>query len=369
MTTPNTSENIKKENSGIEPLTNQKPKLKIYSSAIQKIDCKAKTLGSPNFETSEKDIKEYLDGLIHEIIESPRRQAFKFKEEPSQTKSKIEKLSTPDFNSASVSLSNKLLSCEIEAQQKMEKVTKLREGSLLSAHFDIGDKKHLILVKIDHAGYLDESTLRKKSGLPEKQRAQKCAVFPFDGETLDPVIIVIDSNPTVTEYWWKHFLELTPLSSPEKNTVSAFTAIEKLLKSKVQKFSPSDYWTLRNAVVSYFATRPQCHFVEMIDEIISEYKPDVSSLDMQELATEAKKLPTIGKGFDTHFDIVSGVITSKIRKQIPLVENVELRITGEVKDMKNTFDTGIDDDGRKFLKIFTDEGYEAFHKPETENVS
>ncbi|WP_312245783.1 nucleoid-associated protein [Stutzerimonas nitrititolerans] len=337
--------------------------LQIYNAVVQKVDPKSNSLGEPYYETSAEDIRVYLTGLLRDLVKSPRSQNYKFAAEVCEVKDNIDKLLTKEFRSAALYLSGRLLGCEFFVQNKMRGFTELREGSLLCTHFGLAGKEYIILVKVDHADFLNEVTLRKASGLPEKQRAQKCATFTVvDGE-LEPTVVISDSSSVITEYWWNAYLTLVALSSPERNTLAAFNAVEKLLKSKVQSKSPSDYWTLRNAVVSYFTTRPQCIFPDMIDEVIGGYVPDNDEIVIADLVEAAKKLPEKDKGFDTHFVIVPKIISAKIKKQIKLAENVDLRIMGKVTNFKELFDTG--NDGRKYLKIYSDEGYDAFHKKES----
>ncbi|WP_122613695.1 nucleoid-associated protein [Pseudomonas viridiflava] len=339
--------------------------LTIFNAVVQKVDCKGHLLGSPFYRTNETDIKTYLTGVIRNVVNIPRSQRFQFCNSGYDSKSSIEMLAGTAFKPEALMLTQRLLNCEIDAQKKITGLTELREGSLLCAHFQIGDQERVILVKIDHAGYLDESTLQRTSGLPVKQRAQKCATFTIvDGEA-DTTVVVSDSNASLTEYWWGGFLNLEPLSNSRKNTLRAFKAVEALLKNKVEKTSLSDYWTLRNAFVSYFNTRPQCVFGQMVDDIMGGYSPHDSSLDIQKLAEEAKLLPK-KKDFDSHFAIAPDVIRNKIKRQIRLGNNLDLRITGEISDYEKTFDTG-DDDGRKYLKIYSDDGYAAFNKGDAQD--
>ena len=336
-----------------EPLT-------IFNAVVQKVDCKGQVLGSPFYRTNEKDIKTYLTGVIRSVVNIPRSQRFRFCEGGYDSKAVVEALATPAFQTEALALTERLLQCEITTQKKIAGLNELREGSLLCAHFQLGDEEYVILVKIDHAGYLDEVTLQRTSGLPEKQRAQKCATFSVAAGKVDPTVVISDSNNSLTEYWWSGFLNLESLSNPQQNTLRAFNAIEGLLKSKVEKKSPSDYWTLRNAFVSYFTTRPDCVFDQMIDDIMGGYPAHDPELDMSKLVAEAKELPK-KKNFDSQFSIAPDVISNKIKRQIRLGHNLDLRITGEITDFDNMFDTG-DDNGRKYLKIYSDEGYAAFNK-------
>jgi hypothetical protein len=341
-----------------EPLT-------IFNAVVQKVDCKGQLLGSPFYRTNEKDIKTYLTGVIRSVVNIPRSQRFQFCDDGYDSKAAIEALATADFKTVALALTQRLLECEIETQKRIAGLNELREGSLLCAHFQLGDDAYVILVKIDHAGYLDEVTLQRTSGLPEKQRAQKCASFSIIAGKVDPTVVISDSNNSLTEYWWSGFLNLAALSNPQQNTLRAFKAIESFLKTKVEKKSPSDYWTLRNAFVSYFTTRPDCIFDQMIDDIMGGYPAHDPELDMLKLVAEAKELPK-KKDFDSHFPIAQDVISNKIKRQIRLGQNLDLRITGEITDFDNTFATG-DDDGRKYLKIYSEEGYAAFNKGNGEN--
>lgn len=341
----------------------QPPVITIYNAVIQKVDCRGQMLGDPFYRTNEADIKTYLTGVIRSVVNIARSQRFQFCGDGFDTKGHIDRLTTTDFKTCALELTGRLLNCEITAQKKIEGLKELRAGSLLCAHFQVGEHERVILVKIDHAGYLDEVSFQHAAGLPDKQRAQKCATFSLTEGELDSVVIVSDSNNNLTEYWWSSFLNLKSLSDPQQNTFKAFKAIESFLKSKIEKVSPSDYWTLRNAFVSYFTTRPNCLFDQMVEEIMSDYAATDTTLNMAKLALEAKLLPT-KKNFDSHFTIDPTIISSKIKRQIRLAQNLELKITGEISNYEQMFDTG-DDDGRKFLKIYSKEGYDAFKKRES----
>ncbi|MDA8484593.1 nucleoid-associated protein [Pseudomonas resinovorans] len=344
-----------------EPQEKIQTKLEIYNAVIQKIDIKEKHPGLPFVDVKDNDIYNYLSGIIRDIVENHKGQKFKFNENLTDIPKKLNALLSEDFEKSAGDIAKKLLETENSTQEQYKGFVELREGSLLCAHIEISDERFLLLVKIDHAGFLHEKTYIKTTGLPEKQRAQKSATIKIlDNNKLDNTLIISDTNAKITEYWWQDFLDLLPLSSPENNTLEAFTCLEAFLSKKLKKDHPSDYWTLRNAVVSYFTTKSNCIFDEMIDSIFKEYEPDSEEIDLKKTIKEAKELPK-KHNFDSQFSIVSTVIKAKIKRQIRLVENLELRITGEIKNFKKTLETGIDD-GRKFLKIYSDDGYDAFRK-------
>ncbi|WP_162864076.1 nucleoid-associated protein [Pseudomonas viridiflava] len=341
-------------------------RLKIYNAVIQKVDIPNARVGDPFYRTSEADIKEYLTGLFKDILKHSRSQTFEL-QNSSVVGALVAKLASVNFKTAAAEITKRLLDCEVKVQATLGNFTTVKSGSLLCAHFELDDNEFILVVKIDHAGFLNEDTLKRASGLPEKHRAQKCATFKVVGGVLEETAIVTDSAPSITEYWWNTYLTLTPLSTPEVNTVRAFTAIEGLLANKVKPKSKSDYWTLRNALVGYFTTREQCSYPDMVQELFGAYKPDNPELSMPELVAEANRLPSRRvDGFDTLFQLAPSVINAKIKRQIRLRHNVDLRITGEVTNIEKVFSTGEDSVG-KYLKIYSDEGYAAFHRTDDDD--
>ena len=343
-------------------------RLEIYNAAIQKVDIPNARMGEPFYRTSEADIKEYLTGLFKDILKHSRSQTFKL-QDSSVVGDLVSNLTSKDFKQAASDLTKRLLDCEVKVQTTLGNFTTVKSGSLLCAHFKLDENEFILVVKIDHAGFLNEDTLKRASGLPEKHRAQKCATFKVAGGSLEETVIVTDSAPSITEYWWNSYLTLIALSTPEVNTVRAFTAIEGLLTNKVKSKSKSDYWTLRNALVGYFTTREQCSYPDMVQELFGAYKPDHPELSMTDLIKEANRLPSRKvDGFDTLFQLTPSVINAKIKRQIKLRHNVDLRITGEVTDIENVFSAG-EDSGGKYLKIYSDEGYAAFHRTDDDDES
>ena len=346
----------------------QPKQLTIYNAAIQKIDVQNQVLGDPFYRTAETDIKHYLTGLIDELVKNKRNQSFKIETEGEVGKL-VSGLTSSNFKEFAKTLTDRLLNLEVKVQGQLGSFTTLRSGSLFCCHFKLDDKICALIVKVDHADYLNETTFTKAAGLPARHRAQKCAIFEVTDGALAESVIIIDSSPSITEYWWQDYLTLTALSSPQVNTLRAFTAVEGLLATKVKPKSKSDYWTLRNALVGYFTTRPQCSYPDMVNELFSAYTPDSSDVSMPELIVAANQLPSRKiDGFDTHFDLTPSVINAKIKRQIKLSHNVDLRINGEVEDIKNFFATG-EENGRKFLKIYSNEGYNAFNRKDGDDGS
>ncbi|TVT79307.1 nucleoid-associated protein [Pseudomonas sp. H3(2019)] len=335
------------------------PIIRILNTSIFEINLEKENLPAPYKNPQKSEIQAYIKQLARDMLNNHIGQEHRFASEHCEMSTLSNLLITIDFENASKLTAERLHQIERQTQEKHKHLITLRRGSLLESHIELYGYTYILFFKIDHAGFLDEN-FDWKIGLPEKQIAQKSAVIKFEGEVIAQVWVG-DTNAKISEYWWKDFLELTPLSTPETNTKNAFIAIEKLLISDVKKTSNSDYWTLRNAVVSYFRTNTNFKFSELIDQVFSSYTPDNTEINIENLIKEANKLPTKSK-FDPQFEIAPNIIKAKIKKQITLVENLELRITGEIKNHDETFDTGEENDGRKYLKIYSDEGYNEFHR-------
>ncbi len=295
------------------------------------------------------------------MLESHKGQEHRFVSETCETNTLSKKLITSEFDNISKIFAERLHRIEKKSQERFKGFTSLRKGSLLISHIELYNETYILFFKIDHAGFLDEN-FDWKVGLPEKQRAQKSAILKFIDAEADQ-IWVGDSNAKISEYWRDDFLDLTPLSSPEINTKTAFNAIDQLLNKDIRQISNSDYWTLRNAVVSHFRTNQHCLFNDLVDQVFGAYLPDNKEIQIDKIAEKARNLPSTHK-FDPQFDIDSRAIRARIKKQITLAENLELRITGEIQNITKIFHADEETDGRKYLKIYSDAGYEEFHKKE-----
>ena len=67
------------------------------------------------------------------------------------------------------------------------------------------------------------------------------------------------------------------------------------------------------------------------------------------------------------FQLEPNVIRARIKKTIALSDNIELRINGEVADFRKKIVPESDALG-KYLKIYSDTGYEEFSAGKEDNV-
>lgn len=82
---------------------------------------------------------------------------------------------------------------------------------------------------------------------------------------------------------------------------------------------------------------------------------------MDMIVTKLKKEKEKSK-FDGQFEISQKSITARIKSKIELVKNLELNITGEIANLVEVIQAETTTDGLKYIKIFSDKGYDEFKK-------
>lgn len=337
--------------------------LSILECALHKIDVEASEPQEVALDSSIEGLKQYTMLVLNELLTSSRSRYFEFLSNdelvPSMLLSMID---GGEWDKCSSEIAKKLYEVEVSTQRKIQHLTNVRDGCLLQIKINHNKCISFIVVKIDHSDFLDESDLTIKSGLPtSKTRLQKAAIIRFDENNEISDVIISDSKSTITEYWYLYFLVAKQLTDSKTNTKNAFNAIDKLLSSKVKSISPADYWFIRNDVVSYFRNEDSLVYDELIDKI---EKHTVESVDFlpkfDSFIDDLKKLPESTRTpFDTQFDLEIGEIKARINRKVVLDSNFELRINGEIEDLRSKV-KALEDDGGKYIKIYSSQGYEAF---------
>ncbi|MZI00443.1 nucleoid-associated protein, partial [Dickeya dianthicola] len=313
----------------------------------------------------EGDFTNYCEQILNDLISDKRRKSFKFRDVNEIVPSSISKVleDTNQWSAETLRIAEKLLSVEIEAQRQIQAMNKnIQKGALFLLLVSHENRKIFVVLKIDHSSFFDEIEARYKQGLPvSKQRLQKSCLVCMDQDESFDDIFISDSGSGIREYWWRHFLATEELQSSELNTKNAFNSIDRFLRKEVKKDSPADYWYMRNDVISYFRNNDQFAFDEVIEKF-RDHRPESDTIreKMDEMITKFEKLPKSPKtGFDTQFNLEPNIIKAKIKKTIVLDENFELRITGEVDNLRNKITPDIDGHG-KYIKIYSDVGYVEF---------
>ncbi|MFC6166655.1 nucleoid-associated protein [Acinetobacter terrestris] len=332
----------------------------------------------------EEDVKNYVEHILKEVTTPPkgqqqiRGQYFHFKSLTERVvKNLIEmsgNLNKTEWGEKSLDNAIKLLDVEKNTQVEIERLkSTIRKGCLLQVKCLMNGSKVIALIKIDDNTFLDEEVMRLKTGLPLDTRMQKVAIITFNQINTITSLLLSDTNATISKYWKLDFLVASVVRDETENTKNAFGEIDKLLKQKIRPISEQDYYFLRNQVILSFR-QESFDFSDLVDKV-KQYQPINDQLDGQKLVQFIEKLenlPSQGvKGFDTQFDIDVKAINAKLNNTIVIDEFFELKITQNIDDLATKLDVGEDEDGQKFVKIYSDKGYNKFKKnpPSTDTGS
>lgn len=348
-----------------------------YGHTLHRLSVHAKGPVDVAFPADTKYLEQYINMVVEDVIASPRSCKYKFIEPFELVSSKLLLLinKTDTFENVSEDIVDKLHAEELKVQKIIEKLdNEVSKGVLIQVYFNHDGLNKYLIIKVDDNEFLDLSTLQLTDGLPsEKTRTQKTALITFDGNEISD-LLVSDSNSKISKFWCDSFLCSEPLVSSEKNTFNSYTSIDKVL-NKVKKESRYDYLLLKNGMVNYYRNNEGFVFNDVVSMIknhtvenknvlkkIKDYDESRSykfSEVFSNLVTEIESLP-IKKGFDRAFDITKSVIKSRLSSTVVLDEFFDLNIKGDVEDLKGKIKAGIEDDGRKFIKIYSELGYKEF---------
>ncbi|MDY4279312.1 MAG: hypothetical protein SOX68_10175 [Faecalicoccus sp.] len=254
-------------------------------------------------------------------------------------------------------IAERLLNKEVEAQKKVARLnTNVQKGSLIQALLSDGDDYFYLLAKVEHSDFVDDVDFSFKSGFSKDKKKiwKSCLLDISDISNADAISAKIYSN-TVAQYWSHDFLELVEMVSDETNTLSAFKAIEKTLNRVVRKEAPRDYTLIRNSAISYLRNKTHIDYEDLIDSIIGEdYKPaDYPEEKIPQLRDKLKSLPEKAH-FDRQFNSTPSVLSARIKKTYEVNEGIQLKVNGDIPDIKETIQAYRDIDGIRYIKIKTD---------------
>lgn len=340
------------------------PSLSLQNFSLHHIDIVSQNVKKASTKGTANDLNDFINNLLDELLNDDKGGEYKFSDVNELVPSMVIKMANnQDWEKCTDSIANKLLKEEIDRQEEVKGIAQLQKGSLLQVKGIMDGSPIVVVMKIEHDEYVDEEELNYHFGLPtNKRRLQKSSIIFFD-TSLNVERILKSGNPKIAEYWWKRFFACEPLTNSATNTSKAYSAIDIFLRKEIKKTSSADYYFMRNEVNFYFKSSD--HFV--FDDIVSQlekYTPDDDELKgkYSKIISNLKKLPksvATSKKFDTQFDIDFSAIKSKVNKKIVLAENFELNLKGNIDDFKKIVTRGKDGE-RKYIKIFSDVGYDEF---------
>ncbi|MFV8368560.1 hypothetical protein [Flavobacterium sp. LB2R40] len=341
--------------------------MEIHKIQIFKIDIEEEEVTNIDSTTYGEELDLYLLELFEIIISNSSGRQFKFDRKTTEVRSQIKKINDgEDFNESSKVISERLLKVEIEAQKKMDKLkVTIQKGIFVQAYISEEQQNKFIICKADHSEFLNDIDYTISKGLPTKKKAFKAFVCDLNSDDSDSGILVYDTNPSDTKYWWKELLELEMIFTDEDNTENAFGAIDKVIINNIKEKYPQDYTHIRNSVVRYFRATGRFEMKHFLDTAIGDYVPIDNGLNIEDIKTKIKELPTKKRAaFDNQFNIIREKVTAKFLNKIKLTPEIDLNIKGDFAD--NTIIAEIKD-GEKYISIKSDEGYKYFKSTESQN--
>ena len=357
--------------------------ISIHGFNLHRVNVNSSSPDDVAFPADLSFLEKYISIVLNDVINSPRSCQYKFDEPldvvPSRLASLIE--GNKRFEDVSQDIVLKLHMEEVAIQSVITKLgNSVSKGVLIQVYFEHEGRLKYLIIKVDDNEFLEINSLKLTDGLPsEHTRTQKAALIEFESQEISGLLIS-DSKSPITKYWYKEFLHASSLNSSEKNTKDSFEYIDKVL-NVVKGKSKYDYWLIRNDVISYYrnnegflysdiVSRIENHVFENKDVVKSEVKGFEEGREYrlkEVLPSVVRKLENLpsDKGFDTQFNIQSNVIRAKLVNKIVLDRYFDLSIKGDIEDLGSKIVAGDDDDG-KYIKIYSDEGYEHFYKGESE---
>jgi len=305
-----------------------------------------------------KALEEYIGKLIEDIRVRASKRTFKFERETTEVRTSLISFHNNDFEKASETNAERLLSSEITAQKAIDHLgVTIQKGSLFQAITNVGDGKKLVIIaKADHDTYLDEESYEVREGLPWTKKMFKSFFITINNDGSLSKVVVSDTNDKVAEYWWKSFLELEVVRTSSENTKKMLSHILRPINRIKDEF-PADYEFLRNGVLGYFYSNSDFSFTNFMSTVFDNYKKIDQNLDYD--TKIKKKIKSISKktDVDTQFDIDRNEVKQRRTRKIGLNEGIELVLK---EYNKENISATVDKENNKCIQIKSELGYNTF---------
>jgi hypothetical protein len=336
--------------------------MEITFNRLFKIDLSQKSVTLQVQLQDNVNLKKYVEDLIGNIADKETDKAFEFKDEKTQVRALINDiLVKKEYDESCQSIAERLLDKELEAQIKIDRLGKeIQKGMLIISLVQMTDKaRKLIISKADYDEFIEEITGKIRTGLPLRKKIYKAFIGEIDKSNQVSHISIYDTNQILASYWWKEFMELLTLRTDEDNTKRAFHSIETRILRPLEKKHKADFFNIWNSTIRYFRAKIEFNLDDYLENGIGDYEPFDEKLDIKEIKTKIRELPS-KNDFDNRFTIVKKLIHKNLKTSVPLTEQIDLLIKQDVPE--NVISAYEEQDGTKYVKIKSKEGYEYFKK-------
>ncbi len=289
---------------------------------------------------SENEVSGYVRALLGFLGSESGVRLFGFPagREPEAKAKLLGLLETKSFLPSSDVLAQRLCEC----QRKVENgVVHPQSGDLLTVSLLCNGQPCLLLAKLEQMSYLSRTTWQREAGFPfDRNRVLKtcfCTLDKTDEGVNFHEIAIYDSNSTISQFWWRDFLELVEETSNDTNSRRAYGAWKEFLVKSVKPKSEPDYHILRNSIAYYFRTQKAYVHADVVNTVLGTYRPETETLDINSLRQKAAELPekskTLNKRFDARFEINDKACNIRLTP-IRLTQDVDLVIRSPLEDLK-----------------------------------
>jgi hypothetical protein len=339
----------------------------ILYSSLHQIDHYNERVVDVDIARTSADLGTYIERLLTEIVDNSNNRKFRFGSNTTEVRATIDMYLGDRCVEASLINANRLLRIEQQAQEGISRPSiEIQRGSLFQAFIEDDGFKKVIISKADHSEFLDETDFMLHTGLPWKKKVFKAVIIEINNQSLISNVYVYDTNRSLSKYWWSDFLELSEVYTDSQNTKTVLDLLDKKIFDPMKRISPADHTYLRNSSIKYFRSRTDFVLEEYIEEVFNNYTPVNTEFNPERYIDKVKNLPERW-GFDPTFTIVKEDINKRTLKEnkISLTEKIDLVINDYVEDLKSTIKSSKEIDGKKFIKIYTETGYEYFKDNES----
>ncbi|REA56145.1 hypothetical protein DSL64_27375 [Dyadobacter luteus] len=119
-------------------------------------------------------------------------------------------------------------------------------------------------------------------------------------------------------------------------------------------------------MVKYFRSNERFEIHDFLDNSIGNYTPYDTNLNIPDLKEKIRALPSKPRSpFDNQFNIIKEKVKARFLNKVKLTPEIDLHIKGYFAD--NTIFATEENDGAKYVKIKSEEGYKYFKNLEQVN--
>lgn len=334
--------------------------LKFYK--LYKIDRDNDAAVEENFENL-SNIENYVAQVIEKHRSKYEREYRFIDGEETAKNNVIRILKEEALDSSCQTMANRLLEKERIANERIRHMGhEIPTSMFIVVQDDITEtESQLFFIKADYDEYIMAGSGNEGKGLPKNRKIFKSCVFFVhkENDIIDIYKIMShDENSSSSEaaYWYREFLDLQELTSDEKNSEKAFKAAKRDILDPIKKNHKQDYWILRNRVIAYFRSEGEFDIDHFTNAVIGSYTSFDNTLNIKDLKEKSAKMPEKYK-FDSKFTKKPEVVKDKFKDSIFLTPDLELKVKQDIQGIESIIDCGKDHGDKKYIKIYSDEGY------------